>query len=95
MGVPVLEALMPFLTLLQVIDPKNIHTKCNLGYLHTSHCLPSGEVMISSLGDPKGNGKGTCLHCRHTCGGAGPKQQKGGNDLPGKTKGLGLIQYLN
>lgn len=65
MGVP---ALMLFLTLLQVIDPKDIHTKCNLGYLHTSHCLPSGEVMVSSLGDPKGNGKGTCLHCRHICG---------------------------
>uniref|UniRef100_A0A8C9QH63 Methanethiol oxidase n=1 Tax=Spermophilus dauricus TaxID=99837 RepID=A0A8C9QH63_SPEDA len=43
---------------LQVIEPQEVHTKCNLGYLHTSHCLASGEVMISSLGDPKGNGKG-------------------------------------
>ena len=25
---------------------------------NTQDCLASGEVMISSLGDPKGNGKG-------------------------------------
>ncbi|KAK1329050.1 hypothetical protein QTO34_011221 [Cnephaeus nilssonii] len=41
-----------------VIEPEDIHAKCGLGYLHTSHCLASGEVMISTLGDPKGNGKG-------------------------------------
>ncbi|KAM9110831.1 methanethiol oxidase isoform 3-T3 [Megaptera novaeangliae] len=42
----------------KVVEPKDIHAKCDLGYLHTTHCLASGEVMISSLGDPKGNGKG-------------------------------------
>uniref|UniRef100_A0A8B9WB88 Methanethiol oxidase n=1 Tax=Bos mutus grunniens TaxID=30521 RepID=A0A8B9WB88_BOSMU len=42
----------------QVVEPKEIHAKCDLSYLHTSHCLASGEVMISALGDPKGNGKG-------------------------------------
>uniref|UniRef100_A0A8C7ES25 Methanethiol oxidase n=1 Tax=Neovison vison TaxID=452646 RepID=A0A8C7ES25_NEOVI len=42
----------------QVIEAEDIHAKCGLGYIHTSHCLASGEVMISSLGDPKGNGKG-------------------------------------
>ncbi|XP_055440281.1 methanethiol oxidase isoform X2 [Bubalus kerabau] len=42
----------------KVVEPKEIHAKCDLGYLHTSHCLSSGEVMISALGDPKGNGKG-------------------------------------
>lgn len=47
---------------LQVIEPEDIHAKCGLGCLHTSHCLPSGEVMISALGDPKGNGKGTSCH---------------------------------
>lgn len=51
---------MPFLILLQVIEAEDIHAKCGLGYIHTSHCLASGEVMISSLGDPKGNGKGIC-----------------------------------
>ncbi|XP_069691692.1 methanethiol oxidase-like [Periplaneta americana] len=25
---------------------------------HTSHCLPSGEIMISTMGDKNGNGKG-------------------------------------
>lgn len=24
---------------------------------HTSHCLPTGEIMISVLGDKDGNGK--------------------------------------
>lgn len=48
----------------QVIEPKDIHAKCGLAYLHTSHCLPSGEVMISALGDPEGNGKGICCHIR-------------------------------
>uniref|UniRef100_A0A9L0IQP4 Methanethiol oxidase n=1 Tax=Equus asinus TaxID=9793 RepID=A0A9L0IQP4_EQUAS len=42
----------------QVIEAKDIHEKCGLGTPHTSHCLPTGEVMISTLGDPKGNGKG-------------------------------------
>lgn len=49
---------------LQVVEPKDIHAKCVLAYLHTSHCLPSGEVMISTLGDPEGNSKGTCCHIR-------------------------------
>ncbi|XP_070353011.1 methanethiol oxidase isoform X1 [Equus asinus] len=42
----------------KVIEAKDIHEKCGLGTPHTSHCLPTGEVMISTLGDPKGNGKG-------------------------------------
>uniref|UniRef100_A0A2K5EU74 Methanethiol oxidase n=1 Tax=Aotus nancymaae TaxID=37293 RepID=A0A2K5EU74_AOTNA len=42
----------------KVIEPKDIHAKCELAFLHTTHCLASGEVMISSLGDVKGNGKG-------------------------------------
>ncbi|CAO2599134.1 Methanethiol oxidase, partial [Lemmus lemmus] len=43
----------------KVIEPSEIHSKCNVGNLHTSHCLASGEVMISTLGDPQGNGKGS------------------------------------
>ncbi|KAF3813389.1 hypothetical protein GH733_018540 [Mirounga leonina] len=42
----------------KVIEAEDIHAKCGLGYNHTSHCLASGEVMISTLGDPKGNSKG-------------------------------------
>ncbi|XP_038167601.2 methanethiol oxidase [Arvicola amphibius] len=42
----------------KVIEPSEIHSKCNVGNLHTSHCLASGEVMISTLGDPQGNAKG-------------------------------------
>jgi len=43
----------------QVVDPEDIFWKCGLGYPHTSHCLGSGEIMISTLGDPAGSGKGT------------------------------------
>ncbi|NXA67710.1 SBP1 oxidase, partial [Mohoua ochrocephala] len=44
--------------LFKVVNPEDVFWKCGLGYPHTSHCLGSGEVMISTLGDPAGNGKG-------------------------------------
>lgn len=62
------NTLMSSLAHLQVIEAEDIHAKCDLGYVHTSHCLASGEVMISTLGDSKGNAKGTCGHCGHICG---------------------------
>ena len=43
----------------QVVNSEDVFWKCNLGYPHTSHCLGSGEIMISTLGDPAGSGKGT------------------------------------
>ncbi|XP_073465260.1 methanethiol oxidase-like isoform X2 [Aquarana catesbeiana] len=43
----------------KVVEPEEVHKKCNSGYLHASHCLGSGEVMISALGDTAGNGKGS------------------------------------
>ncbi|XP_035202382.1 uncharacterized protein LOC118178185 isoform X4 [Oxyura jamaicensis] len=44
--------------LFKVVNSEDVFWKCNLGYPHTSHCLGSGEIMISTLGDPAGNGKG-------------------------------------
>ncbi|NXC22594.1 SBP1 oxidase, partial [Corythaeola cristata] len=44
--------------LFKVVNPEDVFWKCDLGYPHTSHCLGSGEIMISTLGDPAGNGKG-------------------------------------
>ncbi|XP_047739888.1 methanethiol oxidase [Hyalella azteca] len=32
--------------------------KLDLSYPHTSHCLPTGEIMISTMGDGEGNAKG-------------------------------------
>ena len=29
-----------------------------LGFPHNTHCLPDGDIMISSLGTPDGNGEG-------------------------------------
>ncbi|XP_077111590.1 methanethiol oxidase [Ranitomeya variabilis] len=41
----------------KVVEAEDVK-KCGLGNLHTSHCLGCGEIMISTLGDPEGNGKG-------------------------------------
>lgn len=32
--------------------------KANLTNLHSTHCLADGNIMISSMGDKDGNGKG-------------------------------------
>ncbi|OWF44416.1 Selenium-binding protein 1-A [Mizuhopecten yessoensis] len=45
-------------TLETSIEPWELHDKCGLGAPHTSHCLASGDIMISCMGDPDGNGKG-------------------------------------
>nr|CAD7439966.1 unnamed protein product [Timema bartmani] len=41
----------------KVIETKEIH-EFDVGTLHTTHCLASGEIMISTLGDKHGNAKG-------------------------------------
>ncbi|XP_044131990.1 methanethiol oxidase-like [Bufo gargarizans] len=42
----------------KVVEAEDVKKKCGLGNLHTSHCLGCGEIMISAMGDPEGNGKG-------------------------------------
>lgn len=42
----------------KIVEPIDVFWKCNLANPHTAHCLASGEVMISAMGDPSGNGKG-------------------------------------
>ncbi|KAM8921541.1 methanethiol oxidase [Pelodytes ibericus] len=42
----------------KVVEPEEVFQKTGLANLHTSHCLGCGEIMISSLGDSSGNGKG-------------------------------------
>jgi hypothetical protein len=41
----------------QVIEGELLRA-LNVSTPHTSHCLASGEIMISVLGDRHGNGKG-------------------------------------
>ncbi|URE21576.1 selenium-binding protein [Musa troglodytarum] len=43
----------------KVVEPEDIVQKTELAYPHTSHCLASGEIMISCLGDKEGNAKGS------------------------------------
>ncbi|KAK2173963.1 hypothetical protein NP493_840g00015 [Ridgeia piscesae] len=45
----------------KVVEAAEVHEKTGLSALHTSHCLASGEVMISGLGDVDGNAKGGFL----------------------------------
>ncbi|XP_077177643.1 methanethiol oxidase-like [Paroedura picta] len=42
----------------KVIEPREVFQKCNLAFLNAPHSLCSGEIMISAVGDPCGNGKG-------------------------------------
>ncbi|CAI5465165.1 unnamed protein product [Closterium sp. Yama58-4] len=39
----------------RVVQAEDIAAKTGLAYLHTTHCLGSGEILISALGDPEGN----------------------------------------
>lgn len=45
----------------KVIEPDDIAAKTGLSTPHTVHCLADGHVMISMLGDAKGNGPGGFL----------------------------------
>uniref|UniRef100_S4RVK5 Methanethiol oxidase n=1 Tax=Petromyzon marinus TaxID=7757 RepID=S4RVK5_PETMA len=43
----------------KVVEPVDMFWRTGQAHPHTSHCcLASGEVMISTMGDPAGNGKG-------------------------------------
>jgi selenium-binding protein 1 len=48
-------------TMHKVIAPDEIATKTNLSAPHTVHCLPNGQIMLSMLGDAKGNAPGGFL----------------------------------
>src|SRR6185312_1604087 len=45
----------------KTIEPDAIAAETNLSAPHTVHCLPSGEIMISMLGDAKGDAPGGFL----------------------------------
>ena len=40
----------------QVVETADVQRETGLGSPHTSHCLASGEIMISCVGDAVGNG---------------------------------------
>ena len=45
----------------KTISSEEIVEKSDCAYLHSAHCLPSGEIMISSLGDKNGLAKGNSV----------------------------------
>lgn len=45
-------------SIFKVVEPEEVKAKSGLMYPHTSHCLASGEIMISAMGDANGNAKG-------------------------------------
>ncbi|HEX3658328.1 MAG TPA: selenium-binding family protein [Pirellulales bacterium] len=49
------------LKLHKVLEPRQIAERTNLSAPHTVHCLPSGQIMISMLGDANGNSPGGFL----------------------------------
>ncbi|KAI8519404.1 methanethiol oxidase-like isoform X2 [Branchiostoma floridae x Branchiostoma belcheri] len=42
----------------KTVEPTEVYWKTGLANPHTTHCLGSGEIMISTIGDPSGNAKG-------------------------------------
>lgn len=46
------------LFIVKVVEKEEIRAKTSLSTFHTSHCLASGEIMISAMGDENGNAKG-------------------------------------
>jgi len=42
----------------KVLEGTEIAEKLNLSFPHTVHCLATGELMVSMMGDAKGNGEG-------------------------------------
>ncbi|XP_057689864.1 methanethiol oxidase isoform X5 [Corythoichthys intestinalis] len=42
----------------QTVEAVDLYWKCGLANPHTSHCLGSGQILISCMGDPSGAGKG-------------------------------------
>ncbi|KAL0358489.1 UNVERIFIED_CONTAM: Selenium-binding protein 2 [Sesamum angustifolium] len=45
-------------TLHKVVEPNDIVQKTGLAYPHTAHCLASGDIMVSCLGDKDGKAEG-------------------------------------
>lgn len=44
--------------LAKVAEPEDILAATGLTFPHTAHCLGSGEIMVSALGDEDGNARG-------------------------------------
>lgn len=48
-------------TVHKIVKGEEIKQRTGLSWPHSSHCLASGELMISMMGDAEGNGKGNFL----------------------------------
>eukprot|EP01026_Neomeris_dumetosa_P036034 TRINITY_DN2897_c0_g1_i3.p2 TRINITY_DN2897_c0_g1~~TRINITY_DN2897_c0_g1_i3.p2 ORF type:complete len:203 (-),score=14.91 TRINITY_DN2897_c0_g1_i3:41-649(-) len=44
----------------KIVEPEEVKA-FGVSVTHTSHCLPSGEIMISTLGDEEGENKGNWI----------------------------------
>lgn len=53
-------------SLYKVIEPSDIVQKTGLAFPHTSHCLASGDILISCLGDKDGNAEGSGFLLLHS-----------------------------
>jgi hypothetical protein len=41
-----------------VVQSEEIRAKTGLAFLHTTHCLGDGNIVVSAMGDAEGNAKG-------------------------------------
>ncbi|KAK9855439.1 hypothetical protein WJX84_007786 [Apatococcus fuscideae] len=42
-------------------EPEDIQKATGLAYMHSSHCLGSGDIMVSAMGSPSGEGTGNFI----------------------------------
>lgn len=45
----------------KIAEPEDIQKVTGLAYLHSSHCLGSGDIMVSAMGTPQGKGVGNFI----------------------------------
>ncbi|MPC71274.1 Selenium-binding protein 2 [Portunus trituberculatus] len=46
--------------LFKIIEPEILKSN-GVSHPHTTHCLPNGQVMLSTLGDAQGKAKGSFI----------------------------------
>jgi len=52
---------LALICLVQICEPEEMKKVTGLSIPHTSHCLGSGDIMISTMGDQNENPKGSQL----------------------------------
>merc|ERR1711962_720217 len=64
------------------VRSEEVIEKTGTSFLHTTHCLADGSIMISGMGDPEGNGKGSFVLIDGKSFEVTGTWQEAGNEMP-------------